>query len=256
MSRNRAFAFVALLGLAAAALGLGLGWMSGGGRDGEPAAAPVAQPGATSLPGSGQAGTPISWMEHTSGAWLGITTTVEMSSDIFEATVTDISPPRFNTSTGGPPSGSNPVPDDGAGQAEWTILRYVTMEVTKRYKGDPAVGHAVMASGGGSYDVDGDGQAEYVYEQSGRDLADAAVGDRYFVFGVYPFAVPPFLAEGAFWEEHGLGLAMDATDRGQPTTFVEEYAAFKVAGDQAVSAWGGTHDVAWLRETTTALTSP
>jgi hypothetical protein len=198
--------------------------------------------------------TPVEWREITSGSWPGITTTVQLASDIVEATVVDVSPVRFNTETGGPPPGeANPLPDDDELEAEWMLYKAVTMEISRRYKGDNTHQYVTLIARGGTYDVNGDGQPEYVHEQTGRDLLDVAVNYKFFIFGVYPWTVPPEQVSTSPWQGYGLTVAMNRSTAGYPTEYLEEYAAFKVDGSTASSVWGGDFELSELRQWTMTL---
>ena len=198
----------------------------------------------------------IVWSEDFDTSPLSITTTVTLSDNVIEGTVVEIVPAQFNTPTGAPPPGSDPVPDDFDSELAWTLHRLVVLQVTTRYSGDVTNTHAVIAARGGQYDADSDGLADYVHEVHGFDFGDVAVGDKYFIYGLYPFTVPPAMANGEEWEEAGLAKAAALTSGGTPAIFLEYYAAFKIISTTASSdKYNQSFLLDWLRQVTLDLTS-
>lgn len=199
---------------------------------------------------------PIRWLETIDTIPWSITDTVTLSDHIAEGTVISVTPARFNTASGSPPAGSNPILDDPDLDAEWMLFRQAVIEITTLYDGPVTTTHLVVPSRGGTFDSNGDGQPDYIYDVSGIDLTDVAVGDKYMIYGVYPWTVPPSQAVGSHWEEQGLAVASSMTANGDPTTFVDTYGAYKIVGQNASSETNHqTVDVTWLRDLTAALTN-
>ena len=204
----------------------------------------------------GSSSDPIRWIEQVDTAPLSITKTVALSDYVLEGFVTEVTTATFNTPGGLPPTGSNPILDDHDLDAEWTLHRYAVVEITTSYVGPVTVTHVVVPIRGGSYDSNGDGQAEYIHDVSGMDLTDASVGDDYMIYGVYPWTIPPAQAVGSEWEEQGLDHAIARTAAGDPTTFVETYGAYKIVGQTATSdTHNRSYDLTWLRDLTADLTN-
>jgi len=178
---------------------------------------------------------PESWHVHVDTAPLSITTTMALAEQVAEGRVVAVHPGRFNTSTGAPPASGGPT-DSGDADDEWSIHRLVVLDVDRWYRGDASSTHLVLVALGGGYDADGDGNPEFQETVSGLDLTDVAIGDRYLVYGIYPWTVPPDDAVGEPWEGRALELAARLTATGQPALFVEEYAAYRIAGSRARSA--------------------
>jgi len=205
-------------------------------------------------PTSAPVATPVTWEEYVSAASLSITTTMMVSEEVAEGVVTAVYPGKFNTSSGGPPNSGSPNNDNEDVADSWAIYRTVVLEVDHWYKGESSNTHLVLVALGGSYDGNSDGNPEYIQNVKGLDLVDVAIGDRYLVYGVYPWTVPPEDAVGERWEERALDVAEQMTGQSHPALFVEDYAAYKIVGSSAQGISDhATVPVAWLRQITEDL---
>lgn len=196
------------------------------------------------------------WIEVLETVSLSITTTMQLSEDAFEASVVDVSAGRFNTPNGTPPLVGSPDDDDDELNYGWPIRRYVTLDITTRYKGNPSVTRAVVVARGGGYDGNADGVFEYFQESHGMDLIDVQVGDQYMIYGLYPWTVPPAEVDAAPWAAYALNLAEQLNGQGPPTVYLDLYGAYKIHDGLATSiTHHRTMPISVLRELTEQLSN-